>query len=142
MRIGILRGIPILALALAAATAAAGAAQDPPTSGQAAAPARSGVQVAIDPATGQLRAPSPEEMQALSASLERIFNQSTEGLQAEQRADGTLALDLRGRFLNAALIRKNADGSLKLNCTSDLRQARALFGLATAPRPQPARETE
>ena len=142
MRNGITRGIPILALALAVAAATAGAAQEKPAHGKAPAPAMNGVQVAIDPVTGQLRPPTPEEAGALAASLEQIFNQSTEGLQAEQRADGTLALDLRGRFLSAALVRKNADGSLNIQCTNDLRQARALFGVATAPRPQPALETE
>ncbi len=142
MRIGIMRGALILALALAVAASAAGMAQDKPVSGKAAAPAASGVQVAIDPATGQLRAPTPEEMRTLSASLEQLFRQSTEDLKPEERADGTLVLDLQGSFLNAALIQKSADGTLKLNCTSDIRQARALFGLAPAPRPQPAAETE
>lgn len=142
MRNGITRGIPILALALAVALAAAGAAQEKPASGQASAAGMSGLQVVIDPSTGQLRVPTPEETQALSASLEQIFNQSTEGLQVEERPDGTLVLDLQGRFMHGVLAQKNADGTLTSHCTNDPRQARAFLRAVPAPQPRPALETE
>lgn len=142
MRNGITRGIPILALALAVALAAAGAAQETPASGKAPAPAMNGIQVAIDPVTGQLRVPTPEEARLMSASLEQIFNQSTEGLQVEERADGTLVLDLQGRFMHGLLAQRNADGTLARHCTSGLQQALTFFLSTPSPRTQPALEKE
>lgn len=152
MRIGIPQGkLPCAAFRIAAwavvaalATATAGLAQEKPVTSEAAAGPQGlgGLQVSIDPATGKLRAPSPEEARAMTASLERIFRQSTQGLQAEQRSDGSLKLDLEGRFLSVSLGRRNPDGSVTTDCTNSLQHALKWLGAAPAPQPRPALERE
>ena len=147
MRIGIPQvKLPRAAFRIAAwavvavlATATAGLAQEKPAAGS---EGLGGLQVSIDPATGKLRAPSPEEARAMAVSLERIFRQSTQGLQAEQRSDGSLKLDLKGRFLSVSLARRNPDGSVATDCTNSLQRALDWLGAAPAPQPRPALERQ
>ncbi len=134
--------IVVWAVVAALATTAAGLAQEKPATESEAGSRLGGLQVYIDPATGKLRAPSPEEARAMAASLERIFSQSTQGLQAEQQADGTLKLDLRGRFMSVSLARRSPDGSVATDCTNSLQHALTWLGAAPAPQPRPALERQ
>lgn len=48
--------------------------------------------------------------------LAQMIDRSTEGLEVVQRADGTLSVDLRGRFMSLAIARPQADGSEPVSC--------------------------
>jgi hypothetical protein len=48
--------------------------------------------------------------------LEAFTNHSTEGLTFEQRPDGTLGLDLQGRFQNVLTAAPTKDGGFLLSC--------------------------
>jgi hypothetical protein len=54
------------------------------------------------------------EAQAIADQLEG--NKATEGLVQEKHEDGTVAVDLQGRFQNVTLAKRNDDGSVSAAC--------------------------
>lgn len=81
--------------------------------------AEGGRMVAIDPETGQLGAPTPEQIQALRPALERAVESRTdEGLKETRLPDGTVILDLDGRFQEHAMARVQ-NGRVILGCKHD-----------------------
>ena len=64
------------------------------------------------------------EAQRLARQLEG--NKATDGLVEEKHADGTVTVDLQGRFRNVVMARKNDDGSVSAACV-DAPEAAAAF---------------
>lgn len=85
-----------------------------------------GQTVQIDPQTGQIKPLTREEAQRLAHGLMEMANQSTEGLKQVRQADGTVSLDLEGRFQNVTLARRETDGNVTQSCI-DNPQAGAKF---------------
>jgi len=84
---------------------------------QAARPAAAaGIRASIDPATGQLREPTAEEAKALSRGAAA---RSRKDLEAVVHPNGMTSVDLKDAFLMDILLRRNADGSLWLECAPD-----------------------
>jgi len=52
-------------------------------------------------------------------NLDAFTNRSTDGLTFEHRGDGTIGLDLQGRFQNVMLANRLPDGSIALNCVAE-----------------------
>ena len=57
---------------------------------------------------------TPEQARQLAEQLEG--NKATEGLVQEKHEDGTVAVDLQGRFQNVTLARRNDDGTVSAAC--------------------------
>jgi hypothetical protein len=142
-------GIPaLIVLALAAAAPLARAADRQPDA-RGASPqvcpaddrvaAVPGLRAFIDPRTGQLRPPTPEEEQALSAALAPLAAHETEALEAVVHDDGMVSMDLKGQFLQSVVVRKAPDGSLSMGCVSGPAPAEVPQNLG-APKPAPALE--
>jgi hypothetical protein len=152
-----------LALALAAAAAAAAAPSGPeaapapvadPAAAQTATPAApatptspGGLVAARDPETGELRAPTAEEMAALASELAPL--RSHEGLVPVTLPDGTVMVDVQGRFLEFALATRVPNQAIVTHCTGDPAQVVALLtgakpaaeaGVAAQPYPQEVRD--
>jgi hypothetical protein len=102
------RGVRFVALGLAVAFAAA-----PVFAGGAKAP--NGLQVAIDPVTGQVRQPTAAESRALARPL-TAAKSATTAPQFTQWADGTISMVLTEEHLNVWLVGLNADGSVGQTC--------------------------
>jgi hypothetical protein len=64
-----------------------------------------------EPAAAQA---AQDEAQRLAEQLEG--NKATDGLVQEKQADGTVSVDLQGRFQNVTLAKKNDDGSVSAAC--------------------------
>src|SRR5438309_3666657 len=79
-----------------------------------------------DPQTAQIRPLTQDEAQRLAAALKELANPSTDGLKQTQHADGSVSINLDGRFQNIALARRNTDGSIAQGCI-DNPQAGAAF---------------
>lgn len=88
-----------------------------------------GQSVQIDPQTGQVRPLTPEEAKKLAQSLKELANQSTEGLQQVQHADGSVSMDLQGRFQNVAIAKRNEDGNVSQACVDNPQAGAAFFGI-------------
>jgi hypothetical protein len=88
-----------------------------------------GRDVQVDSQTGQVKPLTPEEAQRLAAGLNQMINQSTEGLVEKQEADGSVSMDLDGRFQNVTVARVNEDGSVSEGCVDNRQAAAEFFGI-------------
>lgn len=86
-----------------------------------------GENVVVDRQTGQTRPLTQDEAQRLANGLKQLINQSTDGLVKVEGADGTISMDLRGRFQNVMLAKKDADGNVTESCVDNLETAAAFF---------------
>jgi hypothetical protein len=106
-----------------------------------------GHDVQVDTQTGQIKPLSPQEAQQLAEGLKKMLNRSTEGLVPVRQADGSVYIDLQGRFQNVAVARVNPDGSIEQSCVDNPEAAAKFFGidpqLVGAPQTnQPAKPVE
>lgn len=129
------KGIALAALVLAIAGVSAqpevslAQSDAPPANRNMGAPNAVGLVVAVDPDTGQTRSLTAAEAQTLADGLKNLVSQSTEGLVQIRRANGTVSVDLQGRFQSALVARKEADGSIVHGCVDNLDNAAAFFNI-------------
>ena len=71
--------------------------------------ARASLRAFIDPQTGQLRPPTPEEAQALARAARAEFAREAEALEAVVHPDGMISVDLKGRFLQDFVVVRKPD---------------------------------
>ncbi len=90
------------------------AAQAAPVPATGAAPA--GMLAFRDPVTGELRSPTPAEIDAMRPELEAIYNQSSEGLEEIVLPDGSVGIDLQGRFMSSVVAIVGPDGTVRTRC--------------------------
>ena len=83
--------------------------------------------VQIDPQTGQVQPLTPDEARRLAEGLKEMANQSSEGLKQVKHADGSVSMDLEGRFQNVAVARKEADGTVAQSCIDNPQAGAAFF---------------
>ena len=88
-----------------------------------------GHDVQVDPQTGQIKPLSPQEAQQLAEGLKGMLNKSTEGLEPVREADGSIDLNLQGRFRNVAVARVNSDGTLEQSCVDTPEAGAKFFGI-------------
>jgi len=91
--------------------------------------------VGLDPETGQLGPPTPEqraELEQIAASRNALLSRSSVGLVEESRPDGTIHVNLQGRFQEYATIRIGPDGRKTFACVDDT------TGLSKDPNPRAA----
>ena len=88
-----------------------------------------GQDVHVDPQTGDIQPLTPQEAEKLAAGLKPMLNQSTEGLVQVQHPDGSVSVDLKGRFQNVTVARINKDGTVSQSCVDNPRSAGAFFGI-------------
>ncbi|HKO45251.1 MAG TPA: hypothetical protein VJU84_18390 [Pyrinomonadaceae bacterium] len=102
-----------------------------------------GQEVKVDTQTGQIAELTPEEARKLAVGLKKMINQSTEGLQQVHHSNGSVSVDLQGRFQNVTVARVNKDGRVSQSCVDNPRAAAKFFGIdpqliEEAPRPTQA----
>ena len=79
--------------------------------------------------TDQMNQLTPEEAEKLAAGLRDKLNQSTEDLVQVRHQDGSVSMDLEGRFQNVTVARINKDGSISQACVDNPGAAGAFFGI-------------
>jgi len=99
-------------------------AQETPETGAAVA---AGMQVVVDPATGEIldsaaeetlsNAPFGEQPLPRDALLEESWSVAPGDLQVQQLSDGTKVLDLQGHFWMATEVKVGSSGDLQLACS-------------------------
>lgn len=78
-----------------------------------------GVQVFIDPETGLMRAPSPEEAAALAAEMQRQFGFRSKAATEPRQvmlADGTVMMELDPSLYSVSVARVLPDGTVSFDC--------------------------
>lgn len=83
--------------------------------------------ILINPQTGEIKPLTPEEAQRLAADLAPMLDNSTDGLTQVQHADGSVSMDLQGRFQNVTVARVNSDGTIDQSCVDNPRAAAKFF---------------
>lgn len=104
------------------------------------APARGGMIVGVDPETGRIGPASAAQRAALGPSVDEAVSRSDEGLVEVQHPDGSVHIDLQGRFQNYAVAHIGPDGRLTFQCVDD-RDA-VMRALAVPPPARAALEEE
>ena len=61
--------------------------------------------------------PTPADIVG-EAALERMISRSSEGLVEVEHPDGTVSMDLQGRFMSVMLLRTDASGTPVLSCVT------------------------
>jgi len=106
-----------------------------------------GMIVAIEPETGALVRPTPEQVLQLLPGQTSLLTpaertglmRTSEGLSETRLKDGSVMLDLQGRFQEFEIVRLDAQGRPHFSSTSDAATARRLLDPAT-PAPTPNAE--
>ncbi len=75
-----------------------------------------GMVIAVDPETGALVAPTGIQRAKLGAAEPTGLLRTDQGLREVRLADGSVMIDLQGRFLEYAVARIGPDGCLRLGC--------------------------
>lgn len=78
---------------------------------------------------GKMKPLTPEEAQKLAEGLKGMLNKSSQGLVAEQKPDGSVEMDLQGRFQNVTVARENTDGTVSTSCVDNPKAAAAFYGI-------------
>ncbi|MDQ3917762.1 MAG: hypothetical protein M3348_04740 [Acidobacteriota bacterium] len=79
----------------------------------------------VNPQTLQQGPLTQEQSQAIADALKG--NKSTEGLVEVKHADGSVEMDLQGRFQNVTLAKRNDDGSVSAACVDSPEAASAFL---------------
>jgi hypothetical protein len=86
-----------------------------------------GMIVAIDPETGALVAPSAAQVLRLTSAERTGLMRTSEGLTEVRFPDGTVMVDLQGRFMEYSLVRLDRGGCPHSFCVNDETVLRALL---------------
>ncbi|HYR76214.1 MAG TPA: hypothetical protein VEM96_10260 [Pyrinomonadaceae bacterium] len=88
-----------------------------------------GQDVHVDSQTGEIQPLTPQEAARLAEGLKPMLNRSTEGLVQVQHPDGSVSVDLEGRFQDVTVARVNKDGTVSQSCVNNPKAAGAFFGI-------------
>jgi hypothetical protein len=86
-----------------------------------------GLVVALDRQTGQTRPLTADEALRLAQGIKELVKQSTDGLVQVHRANGSVSMDLQGRFQNVIIAKKEDDGTISQACVDSVDAAAAFF---------------
>jgi len=88
-----------------------------------------GQDIQVDTQTGEIKPLTPQEAQQLANGLAPMLDNSTDGLVQVHHADGSVSMDLQGRFQNVAVVKVNTDGTVEQGCVDNPRAAAKFFGM-------------
>lgn len=97
------------------------------------APASAGMMIARDPETGTWGMPSRIDDLVLSEAEENMLSRSSVGLVPVTLPDGSVMLDLQGRFQEFSIARIGPDGRVHHECVSHAGEAHTLLRTPPAP---------
>jgi hypothetical protein len=83
----------------------------------------------VEGQTGQVRPLTQEEAQRMAEEIKSRLNRSTVGLVEQRQPDGSVSMDLQGRFQSVVLARRNEDGSVAKSCVDNPRAAAVFLGI-------------
>jgi hypothetical protein len=88
-----------------------------------------GQDIQVDTQTGEIKPLTPQEAQQLANGLAPMLDNSTDGLVQVHHADGSVSMDLQGRFQNVTVVKMNTDGTIEQGCVDNPRAAAKFFGM-------------
>jgi hypothetical protein len=88
-----------------------------------------GANALANQSTSPARSLTSEEAHTIAEGIRPLVNRSTEGLIQRQHADGSVSMNLEGRFQNVIVAKKEASGKVSQSCVEDADSAAAFFGI-------------
>jgi hypothetical protein len=88
-----------------------------------------GQDINVDTQTGEIKPLTPQEAQQLAEGLAPMLDTSSDGLVQVKHGDGSVSMDLQGRFHNVTVARVNTDGTIEQSCVDNPRAAAHFFGV-------------
>jgi hypothetical protein len=88
-----------------------------------------GQDIQVDTQTGKLKPLSAQEAQELAEGLKKMVNKSADGLTEVQHEDGSVSMDLNGRYRHVVVAREAEDGSLSMSCVDNPKAAASALGV-------------
>ena len=85
--------------------------------------------IRINTQSGEIQRLTPEEAQRLANGLAPMLDNSTDGLVEVKHTDGSVSMDLQGRFQNVSVARVNKDGTVEQSCVDNPAAAAKFFGI-------------
>lgn len=104
-------------------------------------PGSAGLRVAIDPESGTIVPLTAADKAAIDARTQNMLSQSTAGLTEVHHADGSVSVNLEGRFQSQTVARINPDGTVTTDCVTSLAE-RDAFIADQSPTPATANPKE
>ncbi len=92
-------------------------------------PSLRSMQTAQTSTQSQIRPLTQEEAKRLGEGIKNLLSQDTEGLTQVRHADGSVSMDLEGRFQSVAVAKRNEDGKVVQSCVDNRQAAAAFFGI-------------
>lgn len=86
-----------------------------------------GQKVQVDPQTGQIKEPTPEEARQLAAGLKQLINKDSKDLVPVTEPDGSISIDLQGRFQHVTVAKVNENDSVSQSCVDNPKAAGEFF---------------
>ncbi|HEV8428216.1 MAG TPA: hypothetical protein VGQ41_09980 [Pyrinomonadaceae bacterium] len=83
----------------------------------------------VDPQTGKVKPLNAQEAEQLAPGLKKMLNKSADGLTEVQNADGSVSMDLEGRYRHVTVARVNEDGTVTTSCVDNPRAAASALGI-------------
>jgi len=83
--------------------------------------------ISVDPVTGRLQPPTPEEAAKLTAALYKMVSRETENLVVIQNEDGSRMASLDDAFQEVAMATRDRKGNIRVHCVNTAAQAEKLL---------------
>lgn len=99
------------------------------------APGSAALKAYLNPETGEIevRASTSADV-SIDPETQNALRRDDDGLVKIRHADGSVSMDLQGRYQSVSVVRVNADGTTTITCTDDAKAAeQALNGPVAAP---------
>lgn len=83
--------------------------------------------IQFDTQSGEIKPLTAQEAEKLANGLAPMLDDSTDGLVQVKHADGSVSMDLEGRFQSVTVARVNTDGTIDQSCVDNPRAAAKFF---------------
>ena len=88
-----------------------------------------GQDIQVNTQSGEVKPLTQEEAQRLANGLAPMLDNATDGLVQVHHADGSVSMDIKGRFQNVTVAKVNSDGTVEQGCVDNPRAAARFFGI-------------
>ena len=86
-----------------------------------------GQDIQINTQNGRIKPLTQEEAERLANGLAPMLDNATDGLVQVRHPDGSVSMDLHGRFQNVTVAKVNDDGTVEQGCVDNPRAAARFF---------------
>jgi hypothetical protein len=91
------------------------------------------LRVQLDPETGEIVPVTGLDKAELDRQMSQMLNRSSAGLREVRHADGSVSVDLEGRFQSLSVATTDSTGAVRTRCVTNGQESREFFDGAGTP---------